>query len=195
VRSAAASTRTFISLDIVECARLSQRSSPWRRLTSTRSTELSELLNDSPTATKLRDRILADMSPSEKILFATEGQVVERLGGTDFILFIGAIVVTTERLAVFESKALGRMGKNDVAWRDVQKDGRTADGMVAIQKSGSRPIWEVSIWEGKSYKSPLNMRQLDLLSLSIDEARSAIAAERGAEAADAYEELKRKRGF
>lgn len=156
---------------------------------------MSELLNDSATAFKLRDRILADMSPAEKILFVAEGQVLEPIGGSNFNLFIGAIVATTERLAVFESKALGRMGKNEVAWRDVQKDGRTADGKVGIQKSGSRPIWEISIWEGKSHKTPLDMKQLDLLSLSITDARSAIAAERGAEAADAYEELKRKRGF
>ncbi len=156
---------------------------------------MSELLNDSPTAIKLRDRILADLSPAEKVLFVTEGQVMEPIGGGNFNLFIGAIVVTTERLAVFESKALGRMGKNHVAWRDVQKDGRMVDGRVAIQKNGSRPRWEIGIWEGKSYKTPLDTKQLDLLSLSITEARSAIAAERGADAVDAYEELKRKRGF
>lgn len=156
---------------------------------------MSELLNDSPTAIKLRDRILADMSPSEKVLFVAEGQVVEPLGGGNFNLIVGAIVVTTERLAVFESKALGRMAKYQVAWRDVQNDGKMPTGKVAIQKNGPRPIWEIGIWEGKSYKTPLDTRQLDLLSLSITEARSAIAAERGAEAEDAYEELKRKRGF
>lgn len=156
---------------------------------------MSELLNDSPTAIKLRDRILADMGSAEKILYVVEGHVFEPTGGGHFNLFVGAILVTTERLAVYESKALGRMGKNEVAWRDVQKDGRSADGKVAIQKGGARPIWEISIWEGKSHKSPLNTTQLDLLSLSITDARSAIAAGRGAEAADAYEELKRKRGF
>lgn len=156
---------------------------------------MSELLNDSPTAVKHRGRILNELAPIEKILYVAEGQVYEPLGGDTFNLLIGAIVVTNERLLIFESKMFGRVACHQVAWRDVQKDGRSRDGKVAIQKGGPRPIWEISIWEGKSHQSPLNTKRLDLLSLSIDEARTAISTERGAEAIDAYEELKRRRGL
>lgn len=156
---------------------------------------MSELLNDSPTAVKHRERVLSELAPTEQILYVAEGQVFEPLGANNFNLFIGAIVVTSQRLLIFESKMLGRVALYQVAWRDVQKDGRSRDGKVALQKGGPRPIWEISIWEGKSHRSPLDTKRLDMLSLSINEARTAIAAERGAEAVDAYEELKRRRGF
>ncbi len=163
---------------------------------------MSKLLDDSPTAVKLRDRILKEVGANEQILYVTEGQVYEPLGGEDFVLYIGAIIVTTERLLVFESKVLGRSALYQTTWREVEQSGRHDNGEVGIQKRGRRPIWRISIWEGKSYKTPLDMKRLDMLALAIQEARLAVAAETAAETADhdaqvsdEYEKLKRRRGF
>lgn len=160
---------------------------------------MSELLNDSPTALKYRDRILAELYSDEKVMFAVDAQVMEPTPGDRFNLYIGAVIVTTERLLVVESKAMGRVVFHSVPWGDVEQAGQANDGEVAIRKtvsSNSRwPLWKISIWEGKSYKTPLDKKQLDLLGLSIQEARAAVAASRDAEAGSAYEELKRRRGF
>ena len=169
---------------------------------------MSELLNDSPTAVKIRDKILSQLHPGEQVLYVTEGQVQEPYGsGTgDFNLYIGAIIVTSERLLVFESKAFGRASHVEAVWRDVERTGRHDTGEVGVQKyvhaSRGRPLWKISIWEGKSYKTPLDAGRLDMLSMAIQEARLALAAEMADESAahDAqvgndYEELRRRRGF
>jgi hypothetical protein len=56
-----------------------------------------------------------------------------------------------------------------------------------------RPIWEISIWEGKSHKTPLDKKHLDLLALSIQDARAPIAAQHNADVDSAYDDLKRRR--
>ena len=168
---------------------------------------MSELLDDSPTAARLKDRIIAEIAPGERILFVTEGHVIEPWGGgpSNFGLYIGAIIVTSVRILSVESKMLGRAAFRSKYWRDVEKIGRYDRGEVGlheyVHKSKGRPIWRIEIWEGKSHKSPLDMRRLDMLSLAMDEARSAVAAEMAAESADhaaqvadEYEQLKRRRG-
>jgi hypothetical protein len=156
---------------------------------------VSDLLNDSPTAVKFRDRILPELQ-GEQVLFVAEGQVMEPTGSGagDFRLYIGAIIVTDRRLLVAEGKAFGRVTFQYVEWGDVQKNGRDREGKVAIQKSGRWPIWQISIWEGKSYKTPLDRKSLDLLSLSIEEAYQAVRTDRVSDSVSAYEELKRRRG-
>jgi hypothetical protein len=163
---------------------------------------VSDLLNDSPTAVKFRDRILKELGATERILYVTDGEVKEPLGGNDFVLYSGAIIVTNERLVVVESKALGRCVLNQTIWRNVESSGRHDSGAIVIRKPGSRPIWKISIWEGKSYKTPLDKKRLDMLALAIEEVRLTVATERAAENADhdaqvrgEYEELKRRRGF
>lgn len=160
---------------------------------------VSELLNDSPTAVKFRDGILNELHPGEQVLYAADAQVMEPTGGTNFNLYIGSVIVTNERLLVAEGKMMGRVAFHSVPWSEVEKSGRLNDGKVGIQKtisSKSRwPLWEISIWEGKSYKTPLDKKRLDLLSLSIQEARMAVAASHEADVDSAYDELRRRRGF
>jgi hypothetical protein len=55
--------------------------------------------------------------------------------------------------------------------------------------------WKISIWEGKSYKTPPDKKRLDLLSRSIQEARAAVVASHETDVDIAYEELKRRRGL
>jgi hypothetical protein len=160
---------------------------------------VSDLLNDSPTAVKFLDRILGELFDGEQVLFATDGQVVEPTGGsaTDFNLYVGAIIVTNERLLVAEGKMMGRVAFHSVAWTDVEKSGRSEDGMVVVQKRISSknrwPLWKIGIWEGKAYKSPLDQKSLDLLRLSMVEARESVEASHQADVGSAYEELKRRR--
>ena len=161
---------------------------------------MSELLNDSPTAVKYRDRVLAELHPGERVMYAVDAQVMEPMPFKKFNLYIGSVIVTNERLLVAEGKALGRGATfHSASWGEVENVGRGNDGKVGIQKTVSSksrwPLWEISIWEGESYKTPLDKKQLDLLSLSIQEARAAVAASRGADVDSAYEELKRRRGF
>jgi Bacterial PH domain len=158
---------------------------------------VSELLNDSPTAVKFRDRVLDELHPGERVLYATDAQVVEPMGGMDFNLYIGSVIVTNERLLVAEGKMMGRVTFHSVPWNVVQKSGRLNDGRVGVQKSVSPksrwPLWEISIWEGKSHKTPLDRKRLDLLSLSIQEARATVAASHQTDVESAYDELKRRR--
>jgi hypothetical protein len=162
---------------------------------------VSELLNDSPTALKLRDRVLSELHGGEQVYYAADGQVMEPTGGGpgDFNLYVGSVIVTNERLLVAESKMLGGARFWSVAWTDVEEAGRYDDGTVGVRKSLSStnrwPLWKISIWEGKSHKTPLDKKRLDLLALSIKEAQDAVAASRVADAADSYEDLKRRRGF
>lgn len=105
----------------------------------------------------------------------------------------------SELLTDSPSKMLGKASFHSEPWSEVEKSGRLSDGKVGIQKtisSKSRwPLWEIGIWEGKSYKTPLDRKSLDLLSLSIQEARAAIAASHDADVDSAYDDLKRRRGF
>jgi hypothetical protein len=39
---------------------------------------MSDLLNDSATASKLRDKILAELHADEEVFYAVEGQVIRR---------------------------------------------------------------------------------------------------------------------
>jgi len=159
---------------------------------------MSDLLNDSQTAVKFRDRILAELHPGEEVLYAAEGQVTEPHGGSDFALYIGSIIVTSERLLLVEGKMMSRVAFVSLAWPDVVKVGRGDDGRVGVQKnitSRSRwPLWEMRIWEGKSWKTPLDRTRLDLLYLSIQDALAAVQAAEGADTLSAYEELKKRRG-
>jgi hypothetical protein len=160
--------------------------------------DVSDLLNDSPTAVKFRDRILSELHPGELVLYASDAQVMEPTGGTDFNLYIGSVIVTKERLLVAEGKMMGRVAFQSLPWSDVEKSGRLNDGKVGIRESISStsrwPLWEISIWEGKSYKTPLDKKRLGLLSLSIQEAQEAVAASNEADVDSAYDELKRRRG-
>lgn len=160
---------------------------------------MSELLTDSPTAMKFRDRIVNELHAGEQVLYAADAQVMEPMGGANFNLYIGSVIVTSERLLVAEGKVLGKVSFHSVPWSEVEKSGRLSDGKVGIQKTISLksrwPLWEISIWEGKSYKTPLDRKSLDLLSLSIQEARAAIAASHDADVDSAYDDLKRRRGF
>lgn len=153
---------------------------------------MSDLLNDSATAIKVRSQILDELEPGEGILYVGEGHVVEPWG-SNFLLFVGALIVTTKRFLCVESKAFGRVSVHSVRWNEVVKTGRLDGGEVAIQKLGIRSLWKVSIWEGKSFKTPLSRKQLDMLSFSIAEAQSMVEAEHGAEVASDYEELRRRR--
>lgn len=159
---------------------------------------MSDLLNDSPTAVKFRDKILAELHPGEQVLYASDAQVTEPHGGSDFALYVGAVIVTSERLLVVEGKMMGRVAFYSVAWTDVVKTGRGNDGIVGVQKnvtSRSRwPLWEIRIWEGKSWKTPLDKTRLDLVALSIQDGLAAVQAAEGAETMSAYEELKKRRG-
>jgi Bacterial PH domain len=169
------------------------------RFTNKPEAKMSDLLNDSPTAVKFRDRILNELHPGEQVLYAADAQVTEPMGGTDFNLYIGSVIVTNERLLVTEGKMMGRVSFHSVPWIEVVKSGHLNDGKVGIQKTVSArsrwPLWEIGIWEGKSYKTPLDRKRLDLLSRSIQEARLAIAAADEADMDSAYDELKRRRGF
>jgi len=162
---------------------------------------VSELLNDSPTAVKFRDRILSELGDEEQVLYAADGQVIEPTGtgSGDFNLYVGSIIVTTVRLLVVEGKMLGGARLQSVAWTDVEKTGQFEDGTVGINKvisSRNRwPIWKISIWEGKSHKTPLDTKRLGLLSLSVQEAKAAVSASQDADVTLAHEELKRRRGF
>lgn len=162
---------------------------------------MSKLLNDSPTAVKFRDRILAELHPDERVLYAADAQVMEPTGGGpgDFNLYIGSVIVTSERLLAAEGKMMGRVAFFSVPWSEVEKAGRGTDGAVVVQKAVSMksrwPIWKISIWEGKSYKTPLDRQRLDLLLMSIHEARAAVSASHEDDTVAAYEELKCRRGF
>ena len=164
---------------------------------------MSELLNDSPTAAKLRDRILRELRPGEEVFYAADGQINEPTGSGsgDFHLYIGTLIVTSQRLLVGESKMLGGAAFADWAWADVEQISRKQDGSVVykkILKQGvRRPLWIATIWEGKSYKTPVDAKALDLLEMSSREAFDAIQQAalkaRANDATNAYEELKRRR--
>jgi hypothetical protein len=162
---------------------------------------VSELLNDSPTAVKFRDRIINELHPGEHVLYATDAEVMEPTGSGpgDFNLYVGSVIVTNERLLVVEGKMMGRVAFHSVAWSDVEKFGWGNDGKLGIQKAISPksrwPIWKIGIWEGKSYKTPLDKKRLGLLSLSIQEAQAAVSASRESDVDSAYEELKRRRNL
>lgn len=88
-----------------------------------------------------------------------------------------------------------------MAWADVEHIGRKQGGSVVykkIFKQGVRwPLWVVTIWVGKSYKTPVDMTALDILEMSSREAFEAIQQAavnaRVDDATSAYEELKRRR--
>lgn len=165
---------------------------------------MSELLNDSATAIKIRDRVLGELKAGEQILYVAEGQVNEPTGSgaADFNLYIGALIVTNQRLLVGESKMIGGAKFASLQWADVEQIGRRQDGAVAykkILKQGVRwPLWIATAWVGKSYKTPVDLKALDLLEMSSREAFDAVhqaaATARVDDAATAYEELKRRRG-
>lgn len=164
---------------------------------------MSDLLNDSATAVKVRDKILAELRPDEQVFYAAEGQVTEPTGGGpgDFNLYVGAIIVTNERLLVAEAKMLGGARFLSLPWADVNEIGRYPDGTVGYKKElkqGVRwPLWKVQMWEGKSFKTPVDTKGLDILAMSSKEAYDAVSqaalASRVDEASSAYEELKRRR--
>jgi hypothetical protein len=164
---------------------------------------MSDLLNDSATAVKLRDRILADLHQGEQVFYAAEGIVMEPTGSgpSDFYLYGGAIIVTNERLLLAEAKMMGRAALTSLLWEDVDEIGRYPDGAVGYKKKlkqgVSRPLWKAQIWEGKSYKTPLDAKALDILAMSSKEAFDAVSqaalASRVEDASSAYEELKRRR--
>lgn len=164
---------------------------------------MTDLLNDSPTAVKVRDKILAGLHPDEQVFYATEGQVMEPTGNGpgDFNLYVGAIIVTNQRLLVAEAKMMGRAALWSLPWTDVDSIGRYPDGTVGFKKQlkqGVRwPLWKAQVWEGKSYKTPLDTKALDILAISAKEALDAVSeaalASRVEEASSAYEELKRRR--
>jgi hypothetical protein len=164
---------------------------------------MSDLLNDSSTAVKVRDKILAELGPDEQVFYAAEGQVTEPTGSGpgDFNLYVGAIIVTNERLLVAEAKMMGRAAFWSLPWADVDEIGRYPDGTLGYKKKlkqGVRwPLWKAQIWEGKSYKTPLDAKALDILAISSQEAFDAVSqaalATRVEDASSAYEELKRRR--
>jgi len=166
---------------------------------------MSDLLNDSATAVKVRDKILAELHPDEQVFYAAEGQVTEPTPApsrpNDFNLFAGAIIVTNERLLVAEAKMLGGARFWSLPWADVNEIGRYPDGAVGYKKTLKQgvqwPLWKVQIWEGKSYKTPLDAKALDILAMSSKEAFDAVSqaalASRVEDASSAYEELKRRR--
>jgi len=164
---------------------------------------MSDLLNDSATAVKLRDKILAELHAGEQVFYAGEGQVMEPTGSGpgDFNLYVGAIIVTNQRLLLAEAKMMGRAAFWSLPWADVEQIGRYEDGALRYKKTlkqGVRwPLWKVQIWEGKSHKTPLDMKALDILEMSSREAFDAVSqamvASRVEDAGNAYEELKRRR--
>jgi len=96
------------------------------------------------------------------------------------------------------SVQMGRVAMHSVPWTDVVKVGRGDDGRVGVQKnitSQNRwPIWEIQIWEGKPYKTPHDKTRLDLVSVCIHEALSAVKEAERADTLSAYEELRKRRG-
>ena len=163
---------------------------------------MSNLLNDSTTAVKVRDRILAELKSGEQVYYVAEGQILEPTGSGPgaFNLYVGALIVTNQRLLVAESK-MGRARFQSLQWVDLEKMGRRADGCVLYQKTLKQgvhwPLWEAKIWVGKSFKTPLDMKALDVLELSSREAFTAVneaqTAARVNDATSAYEQLKRRR--
>jgi hypothetical protein len=166
---------------------------------------MSDLLNDSATAVKIRDKILIELRPGEQVFYAAEGQVTEPQPlahrPNDFHLYVGAIIVTNERLLVAEAKMLGGARFTSLPWADVSEIGRYPDGRVGYKRTLKQgvqwPLWQVHIWAGKSYKTPLDAKALDILAMSSTEAydavRQASLAARVDDASSAYEELKRRR--
>ena len=164
---------------------------------------MSDLLNDSTTAVKLRDKVLVELRSDEQVFYAADGQVTEPTGSNpgDFNLYIGAIIVTDERLLIAESKMMGRAAFWSLPWADVEEIGRYPDSAVGYKKKlkqGVRwPLWRAQIWEGKSHKTPLDVKALDILAMSSKEAFDAVSqaklASRVEDADSAYEELKRRR--
>ena len=145
------------------------------------------------------------LGPNEQVFYAADGQIVvpQPIPGrpNDFHLMVGAIIVTNERLLMVEAKMLGGARFSSLPWADVSEIGRYPDGVVGYKKTlkpGVQwPLWKVQIWEGKSHKTPLDTKALDLLAMSSSEAYDAVAAaalaSRAEEAGSAYEELKRRR--
>jgi hypothetical protein len=141
--------------------------------------------------------------PGEQVFYVVEGQVNEPTGGgaTDFNLYIGALIVTNQRLLVGESKMMGGAKFASLLWADVEQIGRRQDGSVAYKKTlrqGVRwPLWIATAWVGKSYKTPVDLKALDVLEMSSREAFDAVhqaaLSARVDDAASAYEELKRRR--
>lgn len=162
---------------------------------------MSELLSDSPTAVKYRDRILQELHAGERVLYASDSTigVLDPVEGGCSNVYIGAIIVTNERLLSAEGKMMGRVAFRSVPWGDVENIAQTPDGKVGVLRTRSSErhyrLWSVAIRTGKSSSSPLDKTRLDLLRLSIQDARAAVADSRAAESDSAYEELKRRRGF
>jgi hypothetical protein len=166
---------------------------------------MSELLNDSTTALKIRDKILLELQPNEQVFYAVDGQIFvpTPIPGrpNDFYLIVGAIIVTNERLLIAETKLMGRAGFTSLQWEDVDSIGRFPDSTVGYDlkiKPGVRwPRWKAQIWEGKSHSTPLDTRALDVLAMSSKEAFDAVSAaahaSRVEDVSSAYEELKRRR--
>lgn len=166
---------------------------------------MSDLLNDSATAVKVRDKILAELHPDEQVFYAVDGQILEPQSlehrPNQFHLLVGAIIVTSERLLVVAAKMMGRAGFSPLRWVDVDSIGRLPDGTVGYKKKIKPdvrwPLWKAQIWEGKSHSTPLDAKALDLLALSSKEAFDAVSkaehAARVEDASTAYEELKRRR--
>jgi hypothetical protein len=71
---------------------------------------MSDLLNDSATAVKVRDKLCEELYGDEEVFYATDGNVAEPfgIGGRELHLMVGAIIVTDRRLLVAEAKMLGR---------------------------------------------------------------------------------------
>jgi hypothetical protein len=163
--------------------------------------DVSELLNDSPTAVKYRDRILEELHAGEQVLCAYDSTiaVLDPVEGGCSNVYLGAVIVTNERLLSVEGKMMGRVAYRSVPWGDVEQVLQSPDGKVGVMRTRSSErhyrLWSVGIWEGKSNSSPLDKTRLDVLRLSIQEARAAVADSQATQSDSAYEELKRRRGF
>lgn len=165
---------------------------------------MTDLLNDSPTAVQLRESILRELRDDESVLFVAEGKVLEPLGGfSTSKVYLGAILVTNHRLMVAERKLMRKAKLTSLRWADVADSGRDDDEVI-IQKSPSSsfgyPIWKVRLdrkptTDERSGRPEwkVDYKGLDLLALSIREARAAVEASRVEESRSAYEELRRRR--
>jgi hypothetical protein len=87
--------------------------------------------------------------------------------------------VTNERLLVAEAKRLGGAAFQSTPWVDLEAIWRFPNGAVGYKKRlkpGSRwPLWEVEIWEGKSYKTPVDTKALDVLEMASRDAFEAVS--------------------
>ena len=161
---------------------------------------MSDILSDSETASSDRDRVLSELGPVEKVMFAMDGVVAERHpAGAKFNVRGGAFIVTNERLILAERGGIfggGRLSFDSVPWGNVEKVVQAADGPVTIYKTNmltSRwPIWSISKNQADNVHVS-DKKRLDLLALSIEEARTTFVASQKSDSESAYEELKRRR--